>query len=213
MSTAAPQPATELALTIPAPSRMSFPQVQMQLFAIEFVFDLAEVMLLADLTDELQRGDAVRISRLQYGSPLQIVIDLTEISDLLKSVGSVGFSVIAYKLLTKGPEAWKTLEEALALRAERKAARRAARLEKSESETSKEPAAPDAHGDELLEGSIAAFLAPVADDVMTVSEQNGLGLDRNQVLAAGIKYIEIHEYESRSAGQMLKKTTVKVEFK
>lgn len=213
MSTAAPQPATELALTIPAPSRMSFTQLQTHLFAAGFVFDLAEVMLLADLTDERPPGEAVRISRLQYGSPLQIVVDLTAISDFLKSVGPVGFSVIAYKLLTKGPEAWKSLEEALTLHAERKAARRAARRAKSESETSKEPAAPDPVSDASLEGSIAAFLDPIADEVMAVSEQNGLGLDRDQVLTAGIKYIEIHEYESRSAGATLKKTTVKVEFK
>ncbi|GAA5032536.1 hypothetical protein ACFQRL_04390 [Microbacterium fluvii] len=96
-------------------------------FAIEFSGHLAEVAAPpAQPTrweGDKQLADHVRIRRLRYGSPIEIVLDLQPLMNFLTNGGWLVFLGLVTKVFSQGATGWKTLEEAIELRRKSKSIR------------------------------------------------------------------------------------------
>jgi hypothetical protein len=92
-------------------------------FQFAFLMALAATREGWTATPAEQRGvqQYIRFKRVQYGSPIQFIIDLEPALKLLSDNGYVIFLGIAVKLFQSATTGWKTLEEGLSIRAERKA--------------------------------------------------------------------------------------------
>lgn len=208
--------ATEMKLSADGAGLLPTREVIDHLLAVNFVLELSTEMALASTTEIRADRQAImsvvpieqmlRARRIRYGSPLQLVIDLPALLDFLESTGLILFLALAGKAFATSSEGWKNIEEAAKLRGDRKRSRHVA------NPTGGEVSVVRRNGDEPRLAQAAVLIEPLIRALQEEAAAKSLQIDSGGARVAGRRYIELHEEESETAGRVLKKTTIKIEF-
>lgn len=154
----------------------------------------------------------VRVQRLHYGSPIQIVIDLAPIVHFVQDAGIVAVMAVLMKLSKDGSEVWKNLEEAAAARRARRNIQKgyvpagnwrtrrleAQRLEEVESDS--------------FNAALEAVVSAAAQALQETGKIKNTDHASERMRSAGRIFLEYSEEATHEAAKTLRKATIEVEL-